>query len=433
MLVYGFATAVVMWVAGFLTHFPGVQMPPALVGILLLAIQLAGSTAAGRFAPRSSAIPIAIGAALITGFINLLILGLFIADPSEGAEANALKPNAAIIIAGYLAFSAIAGMIGGLIGSRLKPEAPDRGGPTSLWLARFGLLTVIAALPVLFSGGIVTSAGAGLAVPDWPASFEANMFLYPISRMTGGIYYEHAHRLFGSLVGLTTLTLMVFTILREPRPWVKAVAIGVFLLVVVQGILGGIRVTWTETSLAFIHGILGQLTFAVLCALAAFLSPRWTTSHSDPEHADPFLRIATATALALFILQLALGAASRHFNHHPAFLHSHITVAVFLLIAGAMAGMRAKARHADRRPLRPLGAALTHSLGLQFALGLAALWAVLHFKNAEEPPAIKILLATAHQAVGALLLALATLLFVWTRKLVPRTKTAANITVSTAD
>ena len=66
---------------------------------------------------------------------------------------------------------------------------------------------VMATLFLLIAGGLVTSAREGLAVVDWPNSFGYNMFLYPPSRMTGGIYYERAHRLFGSLVGLTVLVL----------------------------------------------------------------------------------------------------------------------------------------------------------------------------------------------------------------------------------
>ena len=59
---------------------------------------------------------------------------------------------------------------------------------------------------ILF-GGLVTNTGAALAVPDWPTTFGYNMFLFPWSRMVGGIFYEHSHRLMGALVGLLTLAL----------------------------------------------------------------------------------------------------------------------------------------------------------------------------------------------------------------------------------
>jgi len=49
-----------------------------------------------------------------------------------------------------------------------------------------------ATFPLLFIGGLVTSKGAGLAVPDWPTTFGHNMFLYPWSKMIGNIFYEHS-------------------------------------------------------------------------------------------------------------------------------------------------------------------------------------------------------------------------------------------------
>ena len=53
----------------------------------------------------------------------------------------------------------------------------------------------------------MTSLGAGLAVPDWPTTFGYNMFLYPWSKMVGGIFYEHSHRLVASAVGFLTIAL----------------------------------------------------------------------------------------------------------------------------------------------------------------------------------------------------------------------------------
>ena len=51
-------------------------------------------------------------------------------------------------------------------------------------------------------GGLVTSHGAGMSVPDWPNSYGYNMFLFPPSLWIGGILYEHTHRLMGTVVGI---------------------------------------------------------------------------------------------------------------------------------------------------------------------------------------------------------------------------------------
>src|SRR5574341_1311289 len=62
-----------------------------------------------------------------------------------------------------------------------------------------------AATLLLLVGGLVTSKGAGLAVPDWPTTFGYNPFLYPWSMMVGNIFYEHSHRLVASAVGFLTI------------------------------------------------------------------------------------------------------------------------------------------------------------------------------------------------------------------------------------
>ena len=77
---------------------------------------------------------------------------------------------------------------------------------TSSRLARrLAIVTAAMTLLLIVAGGLVTNTGAGLAVPDWPTTFGHNMFTYPWSAMVGGIFYEHSHRLLGSLVGLLTL------------------------------------------------------------------------------------------------------------------------------------------------------------------------------------------------------------------------------------
>ena len=74
-------------------------------------------------------------------------------------------------------------------------------------------LTVASTLVLIFIGGLVTSTGSGLAVPDWPLSY--GMLMPP---MVGGVFYEHGHRMVASVVGFLTLVLAVWTArAREPR------------------------------------------------------------------------------------------------------------------------------------------------------------------------------------------------------------------------
>src|SRR3954451_16149762 len=59
-------------------------------------------------------------------------------------------------------------------------------------------------------GGLGTSHGAGMTVPDWPNSYGYNMFLFPPSQWVGGILYEHTHRLMGTVVGYCSLMLALW-------------------------------------------------------------------------------------------------------------------------------------------------------------------------------------------------------------------------------
>src|SRR3954468_21485278 len=71
------------------------------------------------------------------------------------------------------------------------------------------LVTTCATFPLIFMGGLVTSHGAGMSVPDWPNSYGYNMFTFPPSRWVGGILYEHTHRLMGTVVGLCSIVLTI--------------------------------------------------------------------------------------------------------------------------------------------------------------------------------------------------------------------------------
>src|SRR6202040_2778147 len=107
----------------------------------------------------------------------------------------------------------------------------------------FAIISTLSVLLLICSGGLVTSHEAGMAVPDWPNSFGYNMFLFPVSRWVGGVFFEHTHRLIASGVGLLTIGLCVLTLIIEDRLWVKWLSGIAVIAVIVQGILGGLRVT----------------------------------------------------------------------------------------------------------------------------------------------------------------------------------------------
>src|SRR3974390_663618 len=98
------------------------------------------------------------------------------------------------------------------------------------WLHRFAVLTAVATFFLLAVGGLVTSHGVGMAVPDWPNTYGYNMFLFPISKWVGGVFYEHSHRLIASMVGLLTSVLAVWLWVRETRRKARWIGVGLFVL-----------------------------------------------------------------------------------------------------------------------------------------------------------------------------------------------------------
>ena len=197
---------------------------------------------------------------------------------------------------------------------------------TNPWLYWFAVLTAAATFLLLGLGGLVTSHEAGMSVPDWPTSYGYNMFALPIKMWAGGAFFEHTHRLLASAVGLMTTILAVWLWLKDSRPWMRWFGVVAFLLVVAQGVLGGLRVTMHMDQLGIVHGALAQLFFVLICALALFTSRWWkglerrpparreensAGKHAVPEAGAPLRTLVLATTILIFV-QLILGATMRH-------------------------------------------------------------------------------------------------------------------------
>lgn len=404
-LTVGFGTAVAMWAAGYVGRLPGVQAPPPLLGLVFLALGVAGGIVAGRWGGGAKGGALA---GVVTWLVNLLILGSLLGGDSPGA----VRPSAPVFLGGALLAGLVLGAVGGWLGGRLGD-----GEPPAAWTHLLSLVAMGATFLLLVAGGVVTSARAGLAVVDWPNSFGYNMFLYPLSRMTGGIYFEHAHRLLGSLVGLTTLVTALYLTRRESRRWVKALGWAALALVVVQGVMGGLRVTGRFTLaqdpaltrpslvLAAVHGVTGQLFFALLSALAVVTAPGFARRRVEGVRGAGLETVLGA----LLVVQLALGAIQRHFAQG---LLVHISMAAVVAGVALAAGLRSSAAPGPAA-VRRLGKALVAVVLLQILLGVGALVVVMSRPPAGEPLPWQTVLATAHQGTGAVLLALAVALAVW--------------------
>src|SRR5712692_6364791 len=185
---------------------------------------------------------------------------------------------------------------------------------STIWLNRFAWLLCVATLFLICSGGMVTSKGFGLAVPDWPTTFGYNMFLFPVSKWIGGVLFEHTHRLIASTVGFLTIILAIWLWRTEDRPAVKTLGLIAVAGVILQGILGGLRVTMLKDQIGIFHACLAQAFLGLIVLIAVVTTNFWQSL--APENVDPkkFARIkmmAIATTFAIYV-QLALGATMRH-------------------------------------------------------------------------------------------------------------------------
>ncbi len=351
------------------------------------------------------------------------------------------------------------------------------------WLHRFAVLLVVATFLLIFTGGTVTSHEAGLAVPDWPTTYGHNMFAVPwdLWLFKGGAFLEHSHRLKGSLVGLLTIIAAIWLWVAAKdapqRRWLRWLGVAALGLVIFQGVLGGLRVTWYPAtpsgalSLAMAHGVTGQVFLCVTVLIAAATSRWWRFAESDQQRrvgsgppSTAFVRrarLACVLLLAALLVQLVLGVLVRHTGATlaipdfptsygllippldqqgiidatndmlpyemqpaayatPAQVALHFAHRVWAVIAAAAAALAivAAARlggHAltGRRHalLRRPAIALALLLVVQVMLGASIIWTA-HVRVHPD-------VATAHQAVGAVTLAVAFLLALRVRRLAP--------------
>jgi cytochrome c oxidase assembly protein subunit 15 len=335
------------------------------------------------------------------------------------------------------------------------------------------VLVVLATFVLVIVGGTVTSKGAGMAVPDWPTTYDYNMYLFPPSMWVGGIFWEHVHRLAGATVGKLTIVLAAWLWLtQKTRPWLRWLGLAALGLVIVQGVMGGLRVREIDYRWGVVHGIVGQLFLAMLVLISAATSRWWIQRPATPaagtidgdgiRRCRQVKRISLAV-LVIMLLQLGLGAAMRHsgaglaipdfpgsyggvlppMNEHE--LHAAIDMIPYenyaartfptvpqvhlhfghrvwaLAVTASVVWMLSRLGPllGTVRHLRVPAICVVLMLIGQLALGASVIWSGRH-------PEI----ATAHQALGAALLATTTLLAIRIHVLLPQGKTAARATGS---
>lgn len=183
-------------------------------------------------------------------------------------------------------------------------------------LHRLALLTAAATFPLIFMGGLVTSHGAGMSVPDWPNTWGYNMFTFPPSKWVGGILFEHTHRLYAaSIVGPLCIVLVVVAWITDRRPVIRWTAVGILVGVIVQGVIGGLRVVLSARDLAIVHGCAAQIFLCLLATFCVMTSRFWEQPPrltNPQQRAIPMIYRLSILTVALILIQLIVGAIMRH-------------------------------------------------------------------------------------------------------------------------
>lgn len=430
-----FAAAGLLWACGYVAlTAPGQAVGEVLFVAMAMSVVLGGAASVVLGASRgSSAVSAGARTGTLVGIINLLLVGSLTPRNAEGHVEWLMLAGWAT---GMLVGCAILGAIGGLL-----VPASHRG--SRAWMDPTALLAVVSAALIfgmLVTGGIVTGKESGLAVPDWPNSFGHNMVLLPLSAMNAnhGVFYEHAHRLSGMLIGFTAIALVIQALWSRQRASVRGLAILALAMVCVQGVLGGLRVTGAltlsqdraeltpSTALAIVHGVNGQLVFAIFCVIAAMTSRAWNQLSPQQAASSTIGTRVPLIGLAVVVVQVTLGAIYRHVQVvNPETLvpsgvkwalHAHLGVALLAIAAMVIVGVKAMRDGAGVPAVKRTGMSIHALLLLQIVLGTLALVAVMMRKSGAIP-AWEVAVTTAHQVCGAAIVAAMSLVLAWALRL----------------
>jgi cytochrome c oxidase assembly protein subunit 15 len=301
--------------------------------------------------------------------------------------------------------------------------------PALAWFAAIGAGWVFV-LVVL--GAFTTSIGAGMVFPDWPlsdGSLNPAGWLHNLAE-----FAEHSHRLSAGLMSAVTLILAAWLWRCEARGWLRWLGWFAVALVLLQAVVGGLRVllnpvevTAVDTSLgqlfAMLHAGLAQVFVCTLFAIAAALSRPWMEGAPGRPAVGAGLRRLGLACCGLLLAQLAIAAVMRHsfsglaiptfpltpegglvpaqWDFHVSINFAHRVMALVLAVALGWFAVRVWRNPAAGAGLKRLAGAMVTLLVAQILLGASIVW------TGRNP-----YFTTAHVLVGALTLAV-TFLLTW--------------------
>lgn len=180
------------------------------------------------------------------------------------------------------------------------------------------LATILATIFLIFVGGLVRAAGAGLGCPDWPKCFGSwipptNVVDLPSGFDTSQFnvyktWTEYINRLIGVVIGLLiTATFLLSFRYREKKPVVFYSSAAAFAMVLFQGWLGGQVVkSGLNEGLITIHMLLAMAIMMSLIFAAFRATQEQFVINIDPR-IRKWLNLLAYILLGLTIIELTFG------------------------------------------------------------------------------------------------------------------------------
>lgn len=205
-----------------------------------------------------------------------------------------------------------------------------------------------------------------------------------------------------SLIGLLTLILTIAIGIKERRQWVRTLSMAALGAVVAQGILGGLTVLLKlPAPISIAHACLAQTFFVIVVTLASIYGKWWASDRAAaPSIEMQNVRRWAGWAFVTLYLQLVLGAALRHIGWSEHLLTAHIFNAVLVAFLVLRTSSMVSHLPSETSRLRQPALFMAGLVLAQIVLGISA------YVSRRAVP-----IATAHVAMGALLLATTAALF----------------------
>lgn len=316
----------------------------------------------------------------------------------------------------------------------------------SLWPHRWAWGLVCATFSMIWIGGLVTAADASMAFCDLRTSDGHFTLFYPWFNAAGDKFIEHGLRLLGASVGVLAILLVIVVYRLEQRVWVRRLSLVILAGVVLQRVLGGMRVVLDERILALVHGCIEPLFFAICVAMVVFTSRKWHTiglgeaqdATSQARKTQPAkktkleetsIRLRKLFQVALLFtglvyVQLVLGAIVRHAPHmighrsaaaFQSAVYLHVLLASLLLVHAVLLVWRCRVARTSLFGSVCLALLLLVQIGLGAGAWLVnygmPAWATslvgeVNFRNTAAD-VVQTTIVASHIAVGSLIIVVA--------------------------